>query len=1167
MRIRLGVFVGCMLFLAYGSRAEDGKGNQSVPASGTSASNASDTHRMDDAALLPVVSEVCGYRSPDEWRAAFQTAVERGEIPDPALTSPPAVAPRANRAGGGACAPVPQTSDIFLFEDSAGTLLTNFSEGQLDSLMTSAANALLVAEGDNFDFIGFWVSFVPHHQIGAAFYRGIENNVAGIGLPIFNDRPFIGLAGDNVEGYIMMWNINDGLWAPGTAGNFASFTRLVLAQEIEHRWGVFLPNLLDGRSMQGNNVCGRFFHWNWQIDGQGSGMEIREWIGSSPAVLGGSCVNGAPDLCFNSDTGGVFSYTDLYLMGFVSPAEMDAGNSELRYMDAGCNSPYNGSISTFSSADIVASAGTRNPSSAASQHDYHIGWIMFHQPGDPPNATELDKAVGILAQQSIDWEFSTIGVGTLNNTLQSDCTFTVKFSQRPTPGGENIASNIDWTDDDPNVVVADDFVSDGRPINSLRWWGSDLVLVTGGDEPTDDCNAPSSVNEGTFSFSNLGADTDGPAGACAAKGADVWIDYVPTCTGTATIDTCGSNFDTVLEAFDGCSCDPLGTLLGCNDDDSGECGGTLQSSLSFPVTAGQCIKVRISGFGGAEGTGTLHIGCTVCSEPGSCEMGNGGFEDGEFCNWTATTNGLGEFFSWTIGAAGTSTGFHGSSPIEGLLDAINGFDGDAGLVYELFQDVALPAAATITLTTNHRIQYDSLGIPSALPRELDISIRDTGNTILAPLFHQDVLVDGAPNTDLGWNTQVFDISAFAGQTIRIHFEEFIAEGFTGPAMIEFDDITLACTVAASNSSASDGAGSVETTRVITLESPTPRGAVAFEELRERYLGMRENALAAANSPWEAAPPTTRRLTAEDLAKYGQTAPRQYGLVANAMVSTDSGFGPDGFTGTVDQDVLSAPGTIATTGFARLTGNLGGVVPGALVDFEGFGIATGGAGQMFSSDPQGANLVTVDPATGLFTVIGPFVGAAGPITEIEWSPDGSTLYATTGGGGATLHTVDPTTGTILTSVVHDFGALNGLEFDAAGNLLGTLIGGPGTPSELVMVNTNTGILTVIGLTGFNAIGGLAFDAGFTTLFGITSGGAAIPPTLLNVNPATGLATPIAPVSVATEMSSLEFTSSGQLVAGGADGILYDIDTTTGVATAVGPLVNAGKVSGLSVKAGS
>ena len=37
-------------------------------------------------------------------------------------------------------------------------------------------------------------------------------------------------------------------------------------------------------------------------------------------------------MTLNADTGGLFSYTDLYLMGYVSRMEMDDGNSELRYM-------------------------------------------------------------------------------------------------------------------------------------------------------------------------------------------------------------------------------------------------------------------------------------------------------------------------------------------------------------------------------------------------------------------------------------------------------------------------------------------------------------------------------------------------------------------------------------------------------------------------------------------------------------------------------------------------------------------------------------------------------------------------------------------------------------------------------------------------------------------
>jgi len=47
-----------------------------------------------------------------------------------------------------------------------------------------------------------------------------------------------------------------------------------------------------------------------------------------------------------------------------------------------------------------------------------------------------------------------------------------KFSQPPTSDHEDIPSDIDLVNMMPNVVVADDFQSDGRPITVVRWWGS-----------------------------------------------------------------------------------------------------------------------------------------------------------------------------------------------------------------------------------------------------------------------------------------------------------------------------------------------------------------------------------------------------------------------------------------------------------------------------------------------------------------------------------------------------------------------------------------------------------------------------------------------------------------------------------------------------------------------
>ena len=365
----------------------------------------------------------CGMRGLDYWVDEISKGVERGEIADPRTRALPELPAAPQQVG------LPQQcltgEHIFAFEDTDSVLLTNYSNAQLVDLMVEASNALLAARGDIFDFIGFWVNFNPDHLLGTAFYKLVSNDVLGIGDvgevigqgATFDIHDDLGLAGETVQGMIVMWNINNPTWQTGDAPN-AAFTRLALGQEFEHRFGLFLPPLLDGRVMQGDNAsCGRIYHWNWQLDGQGSAMEISEWVGSSPAELVGNFVT------FNTDIpGSIFSYSDLYLMGYVSPAEMDAGNSELRFMDTSdCTPVYNGTISNVTSADIIASAGPRVPDHTTARQDYRTGWIMIHLPGDPPDAAELDKAVGILDQHMDDWSYSTLDRGTMDNTLFADC--------------------------------------------------------------------------------------------------------------------------------------------------------------------------------------------------------------------------------------------------------------------------------------------------------------------------------------------------------------------------------------------------------------------------------------------------------------------------------------------------------------------------------------------------------------------------------------------------------------------------------------------------------------------------------------------------------------------------------------------------------------------------
>jgi hypothetical protein len=143
------------------------------------------------------------------------------------------------------------------------------------------------------------------------------------------------------------------------------------------------------------------------------------------------------------------------------------------------------------------------------------------------------------------------------------------------------------------------------------------------------CSAPATVTEGTISFSNVGATTDGPIerGSCANVefGADIWYCYTASCTGVAIVGLCGSRYDTTVAVYNGCGC-PMEAALACSDDDC----LVLESRTTVNVTQGQQYMIRIGGFPdpatdvAATGPGTLTV---ICGPDGTnnsvCGPGNG----------------------------------------------------------------------------------------------------------------------------------------------------------------------------------------------------------------------------------------------------------------------------------------------------------------------------------------------------------------------------------------------------------------------------------------------------------------------------------------------------------------------------------------------------------------
>jgi len=154
-------------------------------------------------------------------------------------------------------------------------------------------------------------------------------------------------------------------------------------------------------------------------------------------------------------------------------------------------------------------------------------------------------------------------------------------------------------------------------------------LTSGGGLTNDACGRPIAIGEGTRSFSNLGATTDGPdqPNRCAVLGdtqfsADIWYCYTPTCTGSVAVSLCCSAYDTKLAVYDGCACPTADGLLGCSDDD---CGTSTTSRLTFPAVAGQSYLLRIGGFDGDQGEGTMSIFCADDPDAGdnACMDGSG----------------------------------------------------------------------------------------------------------------------------------------------------------------------------------------------------------------------------------------------------------------------------------------------------------------------------------------------------------------------------------------------------------------------------------------------------------------------------------------------------------------------------------------------------------------
>jgi hypothetical protein len=95
-----------------------------------------------------------------------------------------------------------------------------------------------------------------------------------------------------------------------------------------------------------------------------------------------------------------------------------------------------------------------------------------------------------------------------------------------------------------------------------------------------------------------------PANPSGQGGSSVWFKWQADQTETVAIDTCGSDFNTILAVYTG---NQLNTLsLKASNDEGGNCGG-YSSKVVLGVTAGQSYRISVDGYYGAKGNIDLNI--------------------------------------------------------------------------------------------------------------------------------------------------------------------------------------------------------------------------------------------------------------------------------------------------------------------------------------------------------------------------------------------------------------------------------------------------------------------------------------------------------------------------------------------------------------------------------
>ncbi len=272
-----------------------------------------------------------------------------------------------------------------------------------------------------------------------------------------------------------------------------------------------------------------------------------------------------------------------YLVWFEKNRECGFGYAETDH----AGSPSPGDLRMFSPGNPYATA--RSWAVVECDDSSHGVAVMMHEAGHAmgavhDDAPDSDGAGHCTDNRSMLCDNDNPNTGGFACAdLHYDCGFDSYFDPNPVPD--------EWLFDNWNQ---------GHPYNGFLQFNAGP-----GNDAFDARTTVSAPYSQSLSTQFATHEQGEPQPSCAKLSNTVWYRFTPDASGTATVSTSGSNFNTVVAAYTGSG---IGSLSQVACDDDGGSGTT--SSTSFPVTAGISYAIQVGGFENALGVLQVQVSCS-----------------------------------------------------------------------------------------------------------------------------------------------------------------------------------------------------------------------------------------------------------------------------------------------------------------------------------------------------------------------------------------------------------------------------------------------------------------------------------------------------------------------------------------------------------------------------